>query len=235
MKQILFIILTLLITGSVFSQNSKFSIGIDLGPNYSYFKRNSFDKNSNHPIFRFSSGLSFNYNISKYFSVETCLSYEQKGDITDYYHTDLATAFPPFNYDEWRYSSRFSYLTNPIFLKVTFGKKFKYFVNAGGYISYLLSKKTIRQSKYFPEQKYDYPDYPNAYIKNYDYGIIAGIGVSRSIKERIAISVELRNNIGICDIMDQEKGWDYKEILKTNSFNLLFGLKYFFKCKQATK
>lgn len=61
------------------------------------------------------------------------------------------------------------------------------------------------------------------------------MGVSRFINERIAISLELRNNIGICDIMDQEKGWNYKKTLKTNTFNLLYGVKYFFKLRQATK
>ena len=235
MKKIIFSILTLFIIESVFSQNKKINIGIDFGPNYSYFKKNSFDKNSNHPVSRFSSGLSINCLISKHFSVETSLSYEQKGDKTDYYHTYLASAFPPFIYDEWRYISRFSYLTNSIFLKATFGKKNEYFVNTGGYISYLLSKKIIRQSKYFQEEIYDYPDYSDAYIKHYDYGIIVGMGVSRFINERIAISLELRNNIGICDIMDQEKGWNYKKTLKTNTFNLLYGVKYFFKLRQATK
>lgn len=226
MKQIVFIFLTFFLIESAFTQNSKFNIGVEAGPNCTYLKRNTFDMNSDYPIFRFSSGLTFNYKITNLFSIGTGIAFEQKGNISDYHHTDLATAFPPFTYDEWRDISRFNYLTLPIFLKITFGKNKLFFADAGCFMSYLISENLIRQSKYFPKEVYDYTDS----FKRFDYGITAGVGMSKPIKDRIVISFEARNNLGVFDLID-DKGWSYNQILKTNSVNFLVGVKYSLKCK----
>ncbi|MFZ4401056.1 MAG: porin family protein [Bacteroidales bacterium] len=229
MKYLLSIYLFFLFTLSLFSQDSKFNIGIEAGPNYTLLKMSTFDFDHDyyHPIIRYSAGLSLNYKLSNLFSVGTGIAFEQKAAITDYYHTDMATAFPPFTYNEWRTIDRFNYLTLPVLLKTCFGKKIVFFLNTGCFVSYILNSKSIIESKYFPEVSYDHTNY----TERFDYGIITGLGVSIPVKNSFSISFEARNNLGIHDLINDE-GWSYDQILKTNSTNFLIGLQYRFKSRK---
>jgi hypothetical protein len=236
MKKLIIIFLFIIFVENVFSQNNKFSIEAQLGTNYTYFKYNNFEKNSNHPRFLFSSGLGLNFKLSTIFSIGTSIAFEQKGDISDYMNNRgvLATAYPPIPaYNEWRNLTCFNYLSVPILIQASFGKKINYFIKAGLFASKLISKKITVQSKYFPEETQDYPENPQEFIKHYDYGILIGLGIMKPVNEKIGISIEIRDNNGICDIFGQEEGWSYKQILKTNSFNFMLGVKYLFNSKTS--
>lgn len=201
----------------------RFSLGVEGGPNYTYFKTNNIDKNGENAVWRFSAGLVGEYRIVGPLSAGLGLSFEQKGQVTDYMETDMATAFPPFIYNEWRTHDRFHYLTMPAFLRITLGKKIRYFFNAGGFVSHLLKLQCIVQSKVFPVEKYDY----TRLVLPLDYGLLLGTGMSVVMKDHWVFSLELRNNIGMHDLLD-DTGWSYNRILKSNAIDLRAGVAYQF-------
>jgi hypothetical protein len=86
--------------------------------------------------------------------------------------------------------------------RATFGKKVAFFVNGGPYSGIL--------------------------FQSYDAGISSGIGVLFSTKKSLAITVEVRNNLGLSDVDNALMGVGSLQgsNIKTRSTNLLIGLAF---------
>jgi hypothetical protein len=210
------------ITG--FGQNHKFTLSISGGNNYSYLKNNNFDKNQDNAIFCFSSGFALSYNFAKLLSIETGFGIEQTGSITNYFSMYI----DGLHLGEYRYLNHYNYLVFPILLNTSIGHKTKIFLNTGGFVSHLINAQEIRQMTYNPTSVNDV----TSLTKRTNYGILVGIGFSLPIKNRIAFSAEVRNNIGMCNLVRYIPPYFSNEILKTNSINLLVGIKYQLKNKK---
>lgn len=205
-------ILTLSVTTSLKAQNSLVDFGIEGGPNLSTLTgQTTFNTKFDPKIFA-SAGFIFQYNTKKFLSFKTGVSYQQKGyQMKDISFTDVAG-----NIDKGKAISHFDYLTLPILVKATFGKKINFFVNAGPYVGYLLN--TTNRLKL--ENSDNKQTVTNSY-KRWDFGVSAGIGIGVPINDYWVVSAEIRNYTGLTNISTFAN-----TNLKTNTTDLRLGVVY---------
>lgn len=197
----IFIILSFLsigTTSSLRAQNSMFDLGLEGGPNLSTMLISSsipgldFDPN---PAIYGSGGFIFQYNFKNFLSLKTGLSYQRKGyQINNTFFSDVSGNV----IGTGKISSRFDYLTFPVLVKASFGKKVSFFVNAGPYVGYLLAK-TDRMKMNKQETIYK-DDLNYSGFNRWDFGIASGVGIAIPIRTYWVISVEARNYSGLMDI-----------------------------------
>lgn len=206
---------------SAFGQQNKFDVGLVSGPSIAVLHGNDIINDFHKVALMGSGGAYFQYNFPKLFSIRADFQFERKGSrLSDkIYYTDQEGNI--IDSDDWKSYSRFDYLTVPLLFRASFGKKIKYFVNVGVFTSFLLkqSDKNL-ETKFFPTTTYDNTEN----FKRFDFGVTAGVGCQLPIKERLVISFEVRNNLGLYDISALPVYND--GTIKTYSTNFLFGLGY---------
>ncbi|AEA44588.1 porin family protein [Fluviicola taffensis] len=203
---------TLTATTSLKAQNSLVDFGIEGGPNLSLLTGTTVFNTKFDPKIFASAGFIFQYNTKKFLSFKTGVSYQQKG------YQQSITLVDPFgnNAETGKHSSRFDYLTLPILVKATFGKKINFFVNAGPYVGYLLNVTSRYKSpSYSGEQK------ATNSFNRWDFGISAGLGIGVPINDYWVISLEARNYTGLTNISPFANS-----NLKTNTTDLRLGVVY---------
>jgi hypothetical protein len=201
----------------VFGQTKNFNIGIEGGPSLISLYGNDMVKSYNELSLGFSGGLSFQYNFSKLVALRTNLSFERKGLTSKIQETDEYGN--PI--EELTFHSNFNYLTLPLLGRLDFGKRINFYVNVGPYLGYLLSSREITEaSGDFPKSEIDDTDD----YKKLDFGITSGLGIIFPIQEKLLLSVEIRNNLGLTNISLLPVFNDGS--IKTNSTNLLIGISY---------
>ncbi|WP_300662771.1 porin family protein [Fluviicola sp.] len=184
----------------LYAQNSMFDLGLEGGPNLSTMLVSSsnpaFDFDPNPAIFG-SGGFIFQYNFKNFLSLKSGLSYQRKG------YQSGNTVFSDASGNiigTGKTSSRFDYLTFPVLVKASFGKKVSFFVNAGPYAGYLLSKtdrmKINKQETIYTE------DLKHSGFNRWDFGIASGVGIAIPIRTYWVISVEARNYSGLTDLAE---------------------------------
>jgi hypothetical protein len=192
------------------AQTNKFELGAEVSPSITFIKGSSFMEDFYDPTFGFSGGFSFQYNIDKRIALRTNLTYERKGGINRnnfYYDVNLIkNSSINFNFD---------YLTLPILVRFSFGKRVKYFINTGPYFGYLLSQTFVTKGDNFNTFTNDY----TAATNKFDVGISFGTGIQYPIKEKIYLSSEIRGNLGLYNTIPSGD-------TKVNSVNLLLGIAY---------
>jgi hypothetical protein len=223
MKYLSVLLLAISLSIYSFAQDNKFEIGMQGGPNISSLRfQNQTFAVKNNSLVAFSGGLFFQYNLNKTFSLRADPGFERKG-----YHYNYNYNYPLPNISNEKVRESFNYLTIPVLLRASIGNKIRYFINAGPYIGFLLSEKE-RDTP--PNQATLIYNNTNYYTKT-DLGITAGIGLAIPIKDKFALSLEIRNNLGLMNINNNtfENGSDN---IKTNSTNLLIGFAYKFGAKK---
>nr|WP_294862665.1 porin family protein [uncultured Fluviicola sp.] len=182
------------ITSALHAQSNRYDWGIEGGPNFStLIIKNNFFLDPKPAVFG-SGGFIFQYNTKKILSFKTGFSYQRKG----YQSSDLTFTDNAGNYiGTGKSVSTMDYITLPLLVKASFGKKVKFFVNAGPYGGFLLAKTDRFKLSGHNDQvsKNDF-----AYTKRWDFGFAGGIGVAIPIKKAWMISVEARNYSGIINI-----------------------------------
>lgn len=162
------------------------------------------------------SGLFVQYNFKKTFSLKTGSYFESKGTSI---HAQTSLVYPNGQPFISQIFFKFDYLNLPILLKATFGKSRCFFVNTGPYLGILL-KATQLSNTLTTNLKIDMTNS----FKKIDAGLSFGCGFTKSIKQHVAVSLELRDNLGLSNIINSTNG----HFVKTNSVNLLFGISYKF-------
>lgn len=201
----------------VFGQTKILNIGIEGGPSLISLYGNDKVESYNDLSLGFSGGLSFQYNFSKLVALRTNINFDRKGLTTKNQATDENG--DPIG--ELTFHSNFNYLTLPILGRLTFGKKINFYVNAGPYLGYLLSQRDITEAfGEYPKSEMDNTDN----FKQLDFGITSGLGMNFPIQEKLLLSFEIRNNLGLTNISSLPVYNDGS--LKTNSTNLLIGIAY---------
>jgi hypothetical protein len=205
-----------------FGQRNIFDIGIEGSPTLTFLRGNDFIDNNHKPTMGFTSGLFFQYNFKKIISLRTNTAFERKGSVLTFQATDILGN--PIG--EITTNTNFDYLTLPILVRATFGKKIQYFVNAGPYFGYLIKQTFISKGDNIPTTTDD----NTSLYKRFDIGISTGFGLSVPIKTKFAFSFEVRNNLGLYNTSDVPVIND--GTIKTNSTNFLLGFTY--KLEQRT-
>jgi hypothetical protein len=189
------------------SQNTRFSAGIEAGPGLICLKE-PYQNYFENPGVGFSAGIFIQYNAKKIFSLKLAPGFERKGE-WDVNHVNL------------------NYLVVPLLFRAEIGSKTKGFLNVGPYCGYLTD--AYLTADYYEGHK-NYMEYLN----RFDAGISAGFGINIPIEQIFSISVELRNNFGLYQIVkseeSEERNWEWK----TYSSNLIISFSYDF-CKRKAR
>jgi len=202
-----------------FGQVNKFDFGIEGGPSLASLRGNDFIKDFNDPTIGFSCGLTFQYNFQKLISIRTNIAFERKGSKSKI----RATAIAGNPVGEITTHSNFDYLTLPILARLTFGNKVKFFVNVGPYLGYLIKQTYVTDAiNEFPKSKTD----NTSNFKRIDLGLTTGLGAGLPLNDKLLITLEIRNNLGLYNISSLPVAND--GTIKTNSTNLMFGIAYKF-------
>ncbi len=223
-----FVSLIILGTGGFLHGQSKTNdIGIEGGPGLSIIHA----KTGMYSHSRFSmgglSGIFYQYNFNKIFSLKTAITYERKGTRLENKSDQIPAGDLIYHFD---------YLSLPLLFKVSAGQKIKFFADAGPCFSYLLNQSMYSKSK--NGKTYKLGNNPNTY-KSYDLGILLGIGMSVPVSDRFLISIEIRENYGLISIRDDynqpdafgyfESDVSQKMKSYTNSTSFIIGFAYRFR------
>jgi len=200
-----------------FGQTNKFDVGLEGCPSLTSLRGNDFVEAFYDPTIGFSGGLTFQYNFSKLVSIRTNIAFERKGAIAktqaiDIFGNPIGEVTSHINFD---------YLTVPLLARLTFRNKIKFFVNVGPYLGYLVKQTfVVKAFNEFPKSTSD----NTVYYERIDVGLTAGLGVGLPIKEKLLLTLEIRNNLGLYNVSKLPVIND--GTIKTNSTNLLIGIAY---------
>lgn len=217
MKKILLFIQLFILAIITFGQQGKVNLGIEGSPTYTFLRGNEMLEEYNEPTFAYAVGLLLQYNNSEHISIVTNITYERKGCVAMTSKTDpvgnvIGNIFINNNFD---------YISVPVLFRFTIGKKVKYFINAGPFLSYLVSHSEVIEGTNMPSKFNSYIDL----FKRYDLGISAGLGFILTSSDKRAYFIEIRNNLGLVNISDTPV---YNNgTIKTNSTNFLIGVAFF--------
>ena len=208
-----------------YGQTNKYEYGIEGGPSLISLHGNQVISEFHNSTIGFSSGLFFQYNFKKIISLRTNLAYERKGSTIKGKALDDSGN----SLGDVRGNLNFDYLTLPILVRATFGKRIMYFVNTGPYLGYLLKQTIVSRGEKIPTTTKD----DTSLYKKIDLGVSAGLGLLVPYKQHFAFSLEVRNNLGLYNISPELviNGGS----IKTNSTNLLLGLVYNFGERSISK
>ena len=205
------------LTLSVFGQMNMFDIGFEGGFSVSSLRGNEIIDAHHDSRIGSSGGVYGQFNFKKVISIRTGAYFESKGSSIEFTMTDqtgqsLGTIKGKQNFD---------FVTVPLLVRATFGKKLNYFVNVGTYYGFLL--KQTESTEGFQDFPETLVDRTHNYKRN-EVGISTGLGLSYTFKFPLAISFEVRNNLGLVNIsrFPVYNGGT----IKTNNLNFLFGACY---------
>lgn len=136
----------------------------------------------------------------------------------------------------YRYRRTLNYLEIPVLAHIYFGRRGRFFINAGPEVSYMFSEST--SANFDPSDMATLPGFPiknrtneqmNIAVSNrVDYGITAGLGGEFSINRRNSLSLEARVYYGIGNIMPSKRA-DVFSVSNQLSVSLTAG--YWFRVK----
>ncbi|MEO6903030.1 MAG: porin family protein [Bacteroidia bacterium] len=215
-KSLFFAILLLTFGLTTYGQTNKFYIGVDGGPSLIFLRGSKVIDNHQKSAIGFSGGLFFQFNFKNVISLRTNVAFERKGGK----FTAPATDNNGTSIGELTACSSIDYLTLPVLVRATFGNKIQYFINAGPYFGYLLRDRVVVKGDNILTFIGDY----TASDKRFDTGISTGLGLSVPLNKNLAVSFEIRNNLGLYNISAYPI--DNNGTIKTNSTNGLFSFTY---------
>jgi opacity protein-like surface antigen len=173
----------------------------------------------------YAAGIAFQYNFPKVLSLRTGVMYELTGASSDIYFTDNNGNIT----DKVKQLDNIDYLVVPLLLRATFGDKLNFFVNAGPYWAALLKRKWVFDHAVrfngIPTDEFDETDH----TEKTDFGIAAGIGASAVFNERIVISLEVRDNLGMTTINIAPPTFEH---LQTRTILVLAGVAFKFGSRE---
>ena len=229
MKRITFILLFFCLIGKFCKAQSSFRLGVKGGisiPNLKSSGDNPVSKgwsSRQGPYF----GIVAELEISQRLYIQAELNYAAQGgkkNGTQAFPTgDYAGYFPPpppkYLYATYNNEAKLNYLELPVMLKVNFpvGKQYSFFINAGLYAGYLLSAKneTGGSSNVYLDENLTQPLTPAVVsfdattdvkkdIKNFNFGIQGGIGLSYDFSNESRLIISAGGNYGFIPIQKDE-------------------------------
>jgi hypothetical protein len=215
-------ILTLLFPFSLFSQDSKFVVGLQGGAGYSSLDL-SIDFSGTQVseikgIRGYAGGITLQYNFYKFLSLHTAFLHEIKGNSLLFNTPQESLISSSIKYEVLSMENFYNII--PVLVRATFGKKIKYFGNVGTYFAFLQSQKQI---EYLINSNSDLiiRTHSNFFHRTFDFGISSGFGVVYPLDQRLNLSLELRNNYGLTNLVKGNPNTSY-----TNSTLGIFGISY---------
>lgn len=172
------------------SQTNKFDFGMSGGVGLVNLRGSDTFNERQQSMLGYTGSFFFQFNLKRVISIHTGISGELKGTSTEIVLTDH-TGKP---LDEIKLKTNLYYVSIPFLIRANFGKKNYFFINAGGYTAYLLNNSTSDQSG--TKATNFYP------LKDFDFGISSGLGISLPLNSKSAFSSEIRYNLGLYDVYE---------------------------------
>jgi hypothetical protein len=163
----------------------------------------------------------FKISMDKHFGLKAILAYDQNGYIyrsltfSDVIGNDLGTG---------DLLEKLNYLNVPLLTEYSFGKKIKFYAEAGVFTGYLLKYTIVRKIK---EPVSSVTKTTSDYRKKVNFGLSAGAGLHIPLNSRKKLVFAVRNNLGLANIYKPQS--TEKGTIKTNSFSIVTGLTFNFK------
>ncbi|MCH5214796.1 MAG: PorT family protein [Muribaculaceae bacterium] len=136
----------------------------------------------------------------------------------------------------FRYQKNLDYIEVPVLAHIYFGRRGRFFVNAGPQIGFRIGESTSANFDYWDTS--NIPDFPNVNRRNsqmtekvtqkIDYGISAGLGAEFNINPKNIISLEARYYFGLGNIFSAKRT-DTFRASNTMYISILAG--YWFRIK----
>lgn len=179
--------------------NANLTVGVHAGAEMSHM---FFNPNVRQKMpFGTTAGFSFRYVEENHFGLIAELNFTQRG-----WEEDFEGA--PYNYRR-----TLNYIQIPVLAHIYFGRKGRFFFNAGPEIGFMIGEST--SANFDPKNMASLPDFPNTNRMNeqmlipcqnkIDYGISAGIGGEFSITEKHAVALEARFYYGLGNIFHAKR------------------------------
>lgn len=169
-------------------------------------------------------GVTFRYSEENHFGLIAEVNWVQRG---------WAEKFEELSY---KYQRTLNYIEVPIMSHIYFGRRGKFFFNAGPEVSYFIGDKITSNFDY-----HDTGSLPGFSDKNrrieqltmevgnkLDFGIVAGLGGEFGINRRNSIAVEARLYYGIGNVMPSGRQ-DYFSV--SNQLSISVAAQYWFRIK----
>jgi hypothetical protein len=161
-------------------------------------------------------GMIAGFNFNSKCAIISGIYYDKKGAGRDMVFSDSSGN----EIGEGKIRENFEYVTLPLLFRYTFEGNL-FFINAGAFASMLVNQ----------EFDADVPGEGNVTIERtddyqqFDFGISAGLGISKELGSNWILSAEIRDNFGLADVNDNSYGI---KPLYTNMICLKFGVGYLF-------
>lgn len=169
-------------------------------------------------------GVMVRYIEENHFGLIAELNFVQRG-----WQEDFEDA--PYNY-----TRTLNYVELPVLAHIYFGRRGKFFFNAGPQVALYLGDKT--KSNFDPSQMEALPDFPVSNRMNeqmllkvsqkFDYGISAGLGAEFNINKRNSIAFEARFYYGLGNVFPAKRVDTYSA---SNQMTISATLGYWFRIK----
>lgn len=163
-------------------------------------------------------GMGLNHNINDRFTLNNKLFFERKGGVSEITGTyfDETTQTYKTGRSEQDYS--FHYYTLGISPTYTFGKKKRFRIGCGPYLSYL-KKQTLKQTTFFRGSGAIIDE--TEYYRKFDFGVSISVSHRVPLSSATILSLELLNTMGLINTgLNMHEG----QVMKTNNTSLLIGL-----------
>ena len=136
----------------------------------------------------------------------------------------------------FRYRRDFDYIEIPVFAHIYFGRRTKFFLNAGPQIAFKIGESV--SSNFDPYNISSIPDFPITNRSNsqltekttqkIDYGISAGLGCEFSISQKNSVSLEARYYFGLGNIFSAKPQDNFRA---SNAMYIAVTAGYWFRFK----
>jgi hypothetical protein len=169
-------------------------------------------------------GFTFRYIEENHFGLIAELNFEQRG-----WKEDFEEA--PYNY-----SHTLNYIQIPVMAHIYFGRRGRFFFNAGPEIGFFIGDST--SSNFDPYNTSALPNFPNTNRTNeqmttdvkqkIDYGISAGLGGEFNINRKNSLYLECRFYYGLGNIFSSKRADTFSA---SNSMSIMANIGYWFRIK----
>ncbi len=161
-------------------------------------------------------GFTVNFRLNGNFSFQTGLSYERNGysikDSSDSFHKYYEFYGPDYFVDT---KIGIDNIMLPALIDLSFGKSYSFYINTGPYIAARLNAFCTGEAfssnddgSMFELEKTVVHDDIEKVIKPYDYGWIAGAGITIPVNRNLKIDLGLRYSTGFRDIYESPYSYD---------------------------
>lgn len=211
------IVYVIFATVPTFGQNSRYELGIEGGPSLIDMWGNMVIDVTGEMAVGFAGGISIQKNINEHISLRTSVLFERKGFAYD--GERWSDAGHPPDVEEEVGQLHLNYLVMPLLVRVTAGKSFRWYANGGVYLGYLVESYNVVEpmSKNQGTSVEDVDGHSDI-----DIGLAIGAGIKIAMTDRLLLSFEVRENLGLHNISEYAVRDD--GAVRTNSTNLLLGI-----------